>query len=60
MWLQVDDAVSADVEQTVVSLSASKMDEVRNHLKTIIPCRTVDFWPAFGRTVFFFSCPHAR
>lgn len=25
---QVDDAVSAEVEQTVVSLSAAKMDEV--------------------------------
>lgn len=27
-WSQVDDAVSTDVEQTVVSLSAAKMDEV--------------------------------
>lgn len=62
MWLQVDDAVSADVEQTVVSLSASKMDEVSNHLKRIIPCRTIntDFCPAFGRTVLAFFCPHAR
>lgn len=28
MVMQVDDAVSTEVEQTVVSLSAAKMDEV--------------------------------
>lgn len=31
-WLiQVDDSVSAEVDQTVVNLSAAKMDEVRQN-----------------------------